>query len=78
MDNKLDFEKKMKEFEKIIDMLENGNLTLDKSLEYFKIGIELSNQLAKKLDETEKQIKILTGIGDINETDIEEGEQNGI
>ena len=46
----------MKEFEKIVNLLENGDLTLDESLEYFKNGVTISNELVKKLDSIEKEI----------------------
>ncbi|HHW48580.1 MAG TPA: exodeoxyribonuclease VII small subunit [Clostridiaceae bacterium] len=54
------FEEAISELEAIVDKLENGELSLDESIEYFQKGIELSKYCSKKLDEVEKKISILT------------------
>ena len=60
MENKeLTFEEAIEDLEKIVTELENGNLPLDKSVENFKKGMELSNYCSKLLDEAEKTISIL-------------------
>lgn len=53
------FEENLEMLEDIVSSLENENLKLDEALEKFKLGIELTNKCTKKLDEAEKQIKIL-------------------
>ena len=58
-EQKLSFEEAMDNLESIVDKLENGELSLDESMDYFKKGIELSNQCSSMLDEAEKSITIL-------------------
>lgn len=53
------FEENLELLESIVSSLENEKLKLDESLEKFKEGIELTNKCTKKLDEVEKQIKML-------------------
>lgn len=54
------FEEAMSELEEIVLKLENGNLSLDESIELFQRGIELSKICSKKLDDAERKITILT------------------
>lgn len=56
---KLSFEKAMSELEKIVEMLEKGDMTLDESIEAFQKGIELSRYCSKRLDEIERKITVL-------------------
>ena len=49
----------MSDLEKIVEELENGDLTLEQSLERFQKGIELSKYCNKRLDEVERKISIL-------------------
>ena len=53
------FEQSLKELEQVVTELEKGDLTLDKAIENFEKGIELSKVCGKKLDEAEKKINIL-------------------
>lgn len=55
----LSFEDAMKELEEVVSELESGDLTLDKSIEKFKKGIELSNYCNKLLEDAEKTVSIL-------------------
>ena len=57
--SKRSFEEAMMELEHIVDQLENGELSLEESLDFFQKGIEISRYCSKKLDEIEKQISIL-------------------
>lgn len=60
MENKdLTFEEAIESLEKIVTELENGEMPLDKSVENFKKGMELSNYCSKLLDDAEKTISIL-------------------
>ena len=53
------FEKSIKELEEIVSKLEQGDATLDESLELFEKGIKLSKQCQKILDEAEKKVSVL-------------------
>lgn len=55
----LSFEQAMEDLEKIVADLEAGEITLEKSVENFKKGMDLSNYCSKLLDEAEKTISIL-------------------
>lgn len=55
----LSFEDAMKELESVVSELESGDLTLDKSIEKFKKGVELSNYCNKLLEDAEKTVSIL-------------------
>lgn len=55
----LSFEDAMKELEEVVSELESGDLSLDKSIEKFKKGIELSNYCNKLLENAEKTVSIL-------------------
>lgn len=58
-EKELSFEEAIEDLEKIVSELESGELTLDKSVEKFKKGMELSNHCSKLLDDAEKSISIL-------------------
>ena len=64
MKEDLNFEDAMKELEKIADELENGELSLEKSVEKFEQGIELSKKCNEILEKAEKRISILIKDGD--------------
>ncbi len=53
------FEDAMEELENIVKTLQNGELTLDQSMEQFKNGISLANACNKKLKNAEESIKLL-------------------
>ena len=59
MEKELTFEEAIENLEKIVGELETGELSLDKSVENFKKGMELSNYCNKLLDDAEKTISIL-------------------
>jgi len=54
------FEEAINELELIIQKLEEGNVTLDQSLELFKRGISLTNFCTNKLNEAQGLVKILS------------------
>lgn len=54
------FEQSMKELEQIVELLESGDLPLEKALKKFEEGIQLSKLCSSMLDETEKKITRLT------------------
>lgn len=53
------FEEALKKLEKIVEDLEDGNLTLDDSLGKYEEGIKLSKMCAKKLEAAKKKVEIL-------------------
>jgi exodeoxyribonuclease VII small subunit len=60
MNKKLDFEKALKELERIVKQLEENDLLLEEALETFEQGIKLSRHCAKCLDDAEKRIQQLS------------------
>lgn len=73
MEKGLSFEKAMERMEEIIALLEDGELTLDKSLETFEEGIVLYKYLTKQLGKAEGRIKLIIEDEDegIEKTDFE-------
>ena len=59
-----DFESALTELESLVKTLEDGSLTLEKSLEMFERGIELSRYCHTRLEEAERRIEVLTGRGE--------------
>ncbi|MCK9594135.1 MAG: exodeoxyribonuclease VII small subunit [Candidatus Omnitrophica bacterium] len=53
------FEEALKKLEKIVDELENGELSLDDALKKYQEGLELSRQCSQRLDSAKKKIDIL-------------------
>ena len=53
------FEQSMKQLEKIVQELEDGELPLEKAIKKFEEGIKLTELCSAKLDETEKKVTIL-------------------
>lgn len=64
MDKQLSFEEALSKLEDIIISMEDGEISLEKSLEYYKEGLMLTRFCSRKLEDAEKEIKI------INESDI--------
>ena len=64
------FEQAMKQLEKIVQDLESGDMPLEKAIQTFEEGIQLSKFCSQKLDETEKRITILmqNSEGKVSET----------
>jgi exodeoxyribonuclease VII small subunit len=60
MTENLDFEKALKELERIVKQLEENDLPLEEALKTFEQGINLSRYLAKCLDNAEKRIHQLS------------------
>lgn len=53
------FEEAIRELEAIVDMLERGDLPLEKALDAFQQGIQLSRYCSGVLDDVEKKISLL-------------------
>jgi exodeoxyribonuclease VII small subunit len=53
------FESSLEELERIVHELEQGELTLEKSLELFEQGVKLSRDCQERLNQAERRIEIL-------------------
>lgn len=69
------FESSLKELEKIVEQLEGGDLPLERSLELFEQGINLSRDCQKRLDEAERKVELLLkdSDGTFSRVDFEKG-----
>ena len=59
-----DFESALAELEAIVKDLEHGSLTLERSLQLFERGVELSRYCHAQLDAAERRIEVLTEQGE--------------
>ncbi len=59
MDSKITFEDAMKRIEEIVSVLENGNSSLDQSLELFEEATKLCAFCNKRLETAEQKVKSL-------------------
>ena len=76
------FEEALKKLEKIVQLLEDGDLPLDEALEKYEEGIRLSKACAKKLEVAKKKVEILiknedgsVELKEFDEKTAEEGEK---
>ena len=53
------FEASLDELEKVVKAMEAGDLPLDRSLELFSRGMELSDTCRKQLEEAETRVEML-------------------
>ena len=60
-----DFESALTELESLVTTLEDGNLSLERSLELFERGVKLSRYCHARLEEAEKRIEVLTDQGEV-------------
>ena len=65
----LDFETSIKELEKIINLLENCEVTLEESIKLFEKGISLTDNCRKTLENARKKIITLTQAEDESNND---------
>ena len=65
------FEKALERLQEIVETLENGNIDIEKSLEYYEEGINLIKQCSSKLKKIENKIALLNEIDE----DENEGEE---
>ncbi len=59
----LSFEAGLTELESVVKQLESGELPLEKALELFEKGVQLSETCRKQLEEAETRVEILTRRG---------------
>ena len=62
--SKNNFESSLKELEKIVAKLEEGNIDLDDSIKYFEQGVMLVKKCQKQLSEAELKVEKLLDSGD--------------
>jgi exodeoxyribonuclease VII small subunit len=55
----LAFEKSLKELEALVAKMEQGNLSLEESLQHFERGIQLTRACQQALKEAEQKVEIL-------------------
>ena len=65
------FEESIARLEAIVKMLESGEATLDESIDLYSEGVKLVDECNKKLDETERKIKLLS-VGNNGEITVSE------
>jgi len=53
----LSFEEAYRKLTEIVELIEEGNINLDDSIEYYEVGILLKNHCEKKLKNAEIKIK---------------------
>jgi exodeoxyribonuclease VII small subunit len=58
--DKIDFESALKELETLVEQMEQGDISLEQSLENFERGIVLTRACQKALQEAEQKVQILT------------------
>jgi len=54
------YEEQLEKLEKIVDKMDNGELSLIDAMKDYEEGIKLCNKLYKTLNEAEGKIKIIT------------------
>ncbi|MGG3574824.1 exodeoxyribonuclease VII small subunit [Bacillus gobiensis] len=76
--SKKTFEQAMKELEEIVGKLEEGDVPLEKAIEYFQEGMTLSKLCHTKLQTVEKQMdSILKEDGELAPFHVQEDEKGG-
>lgn len=73
----MSFEKAMQQLEAIVQELEKGELTLEKSLKRFEEGVRLTRFCSKTLADTEKKITMLLGSSEDDLSEIPFEDDNG-
>ena len=56
----IQFEKALEELERLVEQMEQGELSLEESLRSFERGVALTRQCQKALQEAEQKVEILT------------------
>ena len=69
MNNNNNFEESMKDLELIVEKLEKGEQNLEKSLQLFEEGVEISKKLNDQLKNAEKKVSELMNISTESKTE---------
>ncbi len=54
------FEDAVSELEKTVDLLENGDVSLDEAVKLFEEGMKISKECHERLEKAEQKVKLLT------------------
>ncbi|MBB6448931.1 exodeoxyribonuclease VII small subunit [Geomicrobium halophilum] len=74
-ENKQTFEADMKKLEHIINQLEEGDVPLEKAIDMYQTGMQLSKRCHDQLQRVEKQMdRIVSETGETVPLQVEEGE----
>lgn len=65
------FEKALERLREIVEKLEEGNIDIEKSLEFYEEGISLIKQCSSKLKKIENKIALLNEIDEDEKTQTE-------
>lgn len=57
--SKFSIEKAFEDLEEVLNQLENPDLSLSESMDYYKKGVKLLDRCKQTLDKTEKEIIVL-------------------
>lgn len=57
--NTLDFEKALQELEQLVEILEQGDLSLEESLKKFEQGVKLTRSCQQALQQAEQKVQLL-------------------
>lgn len=55
----LDFEKALQELEQLVEILEQGDLSLEESLKKFEQGVKLTRSCQQALQQAEQKVQLL-------------------
>ncbi|MBN8539080.1 MAG: exodeoxyribonuclease VII small subunit [Deltaproteobacteria bacterium] len=58
----MEFEKKLKRLEDIVEKMESGDLSLDDSMKLFEEGVKMSRECQSQLTVAEEKVKLLLSI----------------
>lgn len=58
-EKKQTFETSLKDLERIVSKLEDGDLSLEESLKLFEDGVKLSRECQERLNQAERRIEVL-------------------
>ncbi len=59
MSKAIDFEKSLKELERLVERLEQGELGLEASLQQFERGVQLAQSCQSTLQQAEQRVEML-------------------
>ena len=71
----IDFEKSLQTLEQLVESMESGEMTLEKSLQAFEDGIKLTKECQQALREAEQKVAIL--LANNGEESLESFEEDG-
>jgi exodeoxyribonuclease VII small subunit len=58
----MEFEKKLKRLEDIVEKMESGDLSLDDSMKLFEEGVKMSRECQLQLTVAEEKVKLLLSV----------------